>query len=54
MIPGPEVAENKLSDAHRADSAAKNFNMNTGFTVVPIIVDEAPEVIIDEESDIEI
>ena len=54
MIPVYMVVENESSDAHRAVAAARNSNITTGITVVPIIVDEAPEVIIDEESDIEI
>ena len=51
MILGPEVVENELSDAQRAASAASNANITFRITVVITIVDEAPEVVIDKESD---
>ena len=48
MSPGPEVVENEFTDAHRSASDARDFNINTRITVVPAIVDESPEVVIDE------
>ena len=48
MIPGPEVVENKFSDAKRASTSTSNSNITNGVAGVPIIVDEAPEVVIYE------
>ena len=45
------VVENELSDAQREAADASNDNMTTGITGVPTIVDESPEVVIDEKSD---
>ena len=50
MISGPEVVENELRDTKREESAAKNDNTTTGIMGVPIIVDEAPALVKDEES----
>ena len=44
------VVENELSDAQREAADASNDNMTTGITGVPTIVDESPEVVIDEKT----
>ena len=53
MMSWPFLVENGLSYVHRAAAYARNSNITNGISVVPTIVDEAPEVVIDEESDSE-
>ena len=50
MIPMTAVEVNELSDTQREMSATRNSKITPGITGVPTIVDEAPEVVIDEES----
>ena len=52
MIPGPAVVDNKFSDTQIAEAATINSNITTGIILVTTIADEAPEVVIDEESEI--
>ena len=40
-----------MSDAQRSVAATSNANITTGIEIVPTIVDEAPEVVIDKESE---
>ena len=54
MILGPVVVDNELSDAQRSEEAASNANITTGTAGVPTIVDEEPDVVIYEESYIEV
>ena len=42
-----------MSDAQRSEADAINSNITTGITGVPRMVDEAPEVVRDKESDTE-
>ena len=49
MILGTVVAENELSDVHRSGAKARNENITTGIIEGTIIVDETPDVVIDEE-----
>ena len=53
MILGPAMMENELSDAHRAAAAAINATITTGIIGGPTIVDEAPYVVIEKESNSE-
>ena len=53
MILGTAVVENEFIGAQREMLATSNFNIDTGITGLTIIVNEAPEVVIDEESDSE-
>ena len=43
-----------MSDAQRASASASNSNITTSITGLPTIVDETVEVVIDEESDLEV
>ena len=47
------MVQNESSDAQRAAATARNTTTTTGITGVPKIVDESPEVVIDEESNSE-
>ena len=47
------MVENEFIGAQREVLAASNVNIDTGITGLTIIVDEAPEVVIDKESDSE-
>ena len=49
MILGTVVAENELSDVHRSGAKARNEKITTGIIEGTIIVDETPDVVIDEE-----
>ena len=53
MIPVPVAAENYLSESQREEAASRNSNITTGVIGVPTTVDEAPEVVINKEIDIE-
>ena len=46
-----EVVDNELSDAQREQISARNSNITTGITVVSTILDEATDVVIDNERD---
>ena len=50
MIHGPAVVENEMSDTKRAAASTRNSNTSTSITGVTTIVDESPEVAIEEES----
>ena len=49
MIPGTVVTDNELSDAHRSAADDRKDNITTGITVVPTIVNEAPELVMYKE-----
>ena len=42
-----------MSESQREEETARNANIKTGITRVPIIVDEAPKVVINEGSNSE-
>ena len=44
------MVENSFSDAQRSVESTSNYNITTSITELPTIVDEAPEVVIDEET----
>ena len=46
MILGPAVVENKLSGTQRAEAYTSNATITTSIIGVPVIVDEAPEMVI--------
>ena len=49
MIPGPEVVDNELRDSHRTSEASSNSNISTGVTGIHIKLDEATDIVIDED-----
>ena len=53
MILGTAEVENELSYSQTSASAARNSNRTTGITGLSVILDQSPEVAIDEENDIE-
>ena len=49
MRPGTAVTDNELSDAQISAADDRKDNITTGITVVPTIVNEAPELVMDKE-----